>query len=72
MLVQQKADALIQANHYDPSSVRAICDEVNTSWHQLMTHAEDRHKLTTASLNFYKTAEQVMKILFEFYFVHFF
>ncbi|KFM67263.1 Triple functional domain protein, partial [Stegodyphus mimosarum] len=63
VLVQQRAESLIQANHYDPSSVRAICDDVNSSWHQLMTHAEDRHKLTTASLNFYKTAEQVCSVL---------
>ncbi|XP_042899532.1 kalirin isoform X2 [Parasteatoda tepidariorum] len=63
VMVQQRAESLIQASHYDPSSVRAICDEVNSSWHQLMTHAEDRHKLTTASLNFYKTAEQVCSVL---------
>ncbi|GFV45273.1 triple functional domain protein [Trichonephila clavipes] len=63
VMVQQRAESLIQANHYDPASVRAICDEVNSSWHQLMTHAEDRHKLCTASLNFYKTATQVCSVL---------
>ncbi|GIY93513.1 triple functional domain protein [Caerostris extrusa] len=63
VMVQQRAETLVQANHYDPSSVRAICDEVNSSWHQLMTHAEDRHKLCTASLNFYKTATQVCSVL---------
>lgn len=28
-----------------------------------MTRAEERHKLVTASLNFYKTAEQVCSVL---------
>ncbi len=28
-------------------------------WQNLVTRAEERHKLVTASLNFYKTAEQV-------------
>lgn len=57
--VQQKAESLIQSNHYDPDRIRAISEEVNSRWHQLMSHAEDRHKLVMASLNFYKTAEQV-------------
>ncbi|KAG8197116.1 hypothetical protein JTE90_004375 [Oedothorax gibbosus] len=63
VMVQQRAESLIQANHYDPANVRAICDEVNSSWHQLMTHAEDRHKLSTASFNFYKTVTQVCTVL---------
>ncbi|XP_055949371.1 triple functional domain protein-like isoform X1 [Argiope bruennichi] len=63
VMVQQRAEALIQANHFDPASVRAICDEVNANWHQLMTHAEDRHKLCMASMNFYKTATQVCSVL---------
>jgi len=29
----------------------------------LVTRAEERHKLVTASLNFYKTAEQVCSVL---------
>jgi len=33
--------------------------EVTKRWQQLVTCAEERHKLVTASLNFYKTAEQV-------------
>lgn len=32
-------------------------------WQQLVTLAEERHKLVTASLNFYKTAEQVCSVL---------
>jgi hypothetical protein len=31
-------------------------------WQNLVTRAEERHKLVTASLNFFKTAEQVTKL----------
>ncbi|XP_024083955.1 triple functional domain protein isoform X2 [Cimex lectularius] len=61
--VKHRADALITANHYDPASVRQISEEVTKRWQQLVTCAEERHKLVTASLNFYKTAEQVCSVL---------
>jgi hypothetical protein len=57
--VKHRAEALISANHYDPQSVREIAEEVTKRWQQLVTCAEERHKLVTASINFYKTAEQV-------------
>ncbi|XP_060534993.1 triple functional domain protein isoform X2 [Cylas formicarius] len=61
--VKYRADALINANHYDPQSIRDISEEVTKRWQQLVTCAEERHKLVTASLNFYKTAEQVCSVL---------
>ncbi|XP_071053767.1 triple functional domain protein isoform X4 [Onthophagus taurus] len=61
--VKYRADALINANHYDPQSIREISEEVTKRWQQLVTCAEERHKLVTASLNFYKTAEQVCSVL---------
>lgn len=57
--VKCRADALVNANHYDPQSIRDISEEVTKHWQQLVTCAEERHKLVTASMNFYKTAEQV-------------
>lgn len=57
--VKYRADALVNANHYDPQSIRDISEEVTKQWQQLVTCAEERHKLVTASMNFYKTAEQV-------------
>lgn len=54
---------MINANHYDPQSIREISEEVTKRWQQLVTCAEERHKLVTASLNFYKTAEQVCSVL---------
>ena len=59
MHVRQRAETLLTNNHYDPESVREIADGVTSRWQQLVTRAEERHKLVTASLNFYKTAEQV-------------
>ncbi|XP_031337213.1 kalirin-like [Photinus pyralis] len=61
--VKYRADALINGNHYDPQSIREISEEVTKRWQQLVTCAEERHKLVTASLNFYKTAEQVCSVL---------
>lgn len=61
--VRYRADALINANHYDPQAIREISEEVTKRWQQLVTCAEERHKLVTASLNFYKTAEQVCSVL---------
>lgn len=61
--VKYRADALINANHYDPQSIRDIAEEVTKKWQQLVTCAEERHKLVTASMNFYKTAEQVCSVL---------
>lgn len=42
---------------------RAVSEEVSDRWQRLVTCAEERHKLVTASLNFYKTAEQVCSVL---------
>ncbi|XP_049828356.1 kalirin isoform X4 [Schistocerca gregaria] len=61
--VKHRAEALISANHYDPQSIREIAEEVTKRWQQLVTCAEERHKLVTASINFYKTAEQVCSVL---------
>ncbi|XP_068142683.1 LOW QUALITY PROTEIN: triple functional domain protein [Drosophila tropicalis] len=61
--VKYRADALINANHYDPQSIRDISDDVTKKWQQLVTYAEERHKLVTASMNFFKTAEQVCSVL---------
>ncbi|XP_034481453.1 triple functional domain protein isoform X1 [Drosophila innubila] len=61
--VKYRADGLINANHYDPKSIREISDDVTKKWQQLVTYAEERHKLVTASINFYKTAEQVCSVL---------
>lgn len=61
--VKYRADALINANHYDPQSILNIAEEVTKKWQQLVTCAEERHKLVTASMNFYKTVEQVCTVL---------
>lgn len=61
--VKYRADALINASHYDPQSIRDISDEVTKKWQQLVGCAEERHKLVTASMNFYKTAETVCNVL---------
>lgn len=59
--VRQRAETLFQSNHFNPGRVKEIADGVTTRWQGLVTRAEERHKLVTASLNFYKTAEQVSR-----------
>ena len=40
-----------------------VINGVTHKWQNLVQCAEERHKLVTASLNFYKTAEQVSRII---------
>lgn len=68
--VKYRADALISAKHYDPESILNVADDVTKKWQQLVTCAEERHKLVTASMNFYKTVEQVSRI--EYFFLYFY
>ena len=89
MHVRQRAEQLLQTNHFDPAGVKEVADSVTNRWQNLVTRysvitpheveallrkrnlfllsifhrAEERHKLVTASLNFYKTAEQVCSVL---------
>ncbi|KPM11748.1 Divergent CRAL/TRIO, RhoGEF and Spectrin repeat containing protein [Sarcoptes scabiei] len=61
--LQQKADFLIQSNSYNSNSIQQISLELSKKWQNLMTHAEDRHKLVLASINFFKTIEQVCSVV---------
>ncbi|RXN05977.1 triple functional domain isoform X5 [Labeo rohita] len=61
--VQQKAEALLQANHYDMDMIRDCAEKVASHWQQLMLKMEDRLKLVNASVAFYKTSEQVCSVL---------
>lgn len=57
--MQQKAEALLQAGHYDADAIRECAEKVALHWQQLMLKMEDRLKLVNASVAFYKTSEQV-------------
>uniref|UniRef100_A0A8B9K8J3 non-specific serine/threonine protein kinase n=1 Tax=Astyanax mexicanus TaxID=7994 RepID=A0A8B9K8J3_ASTMX len=61
--VQQKAETLLQANHYDMDMIRDCAENVASHWQQLMLKMEDRLKLVNASVAFYKTSEQVCSVL---------
>uniref|UniRef100_A0A5F9DRB4 non-specific serine/threonine protein kinase n=1 Tax=Oryctolagus cuniculus TaxID=9986 RepID=A0A5F9DRB4_RABIT len=61
--VQQKAEAMLQANHYDMDLIRDCAEKVASHWQQLMLKMEDRLKLVNASVAFYKTSEQVCSVL---------
>ncbi|XP_074654482.1 kalirin-like isoform X2 [Tubulanus polymorphus] len=59
----KKAEMMLQSNHYNSQLVRTIAESLSEKWQQLMYHAEERHKLVMASMNWYKTAEQVCSVL---------
>uniref|UniRef100_A0A672UMG7 non-specific serine/threonine protein kinase n=1 Tax=Strigops habroptila TaxID=2489341 RepID=A0A672UMG7_STRHB len=61
--VQQKAEVLLQAGHYDADAIRECAEKVALHWQQLMLKMEDRLKLVNASVAFYKTSEQVCSVL---------
>ncbi|XP_060118775.1 kalirin isoform X1 [Heteronotia binoei] len=61
--VQQKAEVLLQAGHYDADAIRECAEKVAMHWQQLMLKMEDRLKLVNASVAFYKTSEQVCSVL---------
>ncbi|XP_066520975.1 kalirin RhoGEF kinase b isoform X3 [Hoplias malabaricus] len=61
--LQQRAEMLLQAGHYDPDAVRACAETVALHWQTLMLKMEDRLKLVNASVAFYKTSEQVCNVL---------
>ncbi|XP_078538174.1 kalirin isoform X6 [Lissotriton helveticus] len=61
--VQQKAEVLLQAGHYDGEAIRDCAEKVALHWQQLMLKMEDRLKLVNASVAFYKTSEQVCSVL---------
>uniref|UniRef100_A0A3Q2DUF3 Kalirin RhoGEF kinase a n=1 Tax=Cyprinodon variegatus TaxID=28743 RepID=A0A3Q2DUF3_CYPVA len=61
--VQQKAEMMLQAGHYDPEAIRGCAEKVAIHWQQLMLKMEDRLKLVNASVAFYKTSEQVCSVL---------
>ncbi|XP_060724800.1 kalirin RhoGEF kinase b isoform X2 [Tachysurus vachellii] len=61
--LQQRAEMMLQAGHYDPDAVRACAETVALHWQTLMLKMEDRLKLVNASVAFYKTSEQVCNVL---------
>uniref|UniRef100_A0A4W3I7M0 non-specific serine/threonine protein kinase n=1 Tax=Callorhinchus milii TaxID=7868 RepID=A0A4W3I7M0_CALMI len=61
--VQQKAETMLQAGHYDCDAIRECAEKVALHWQQLMLKMEDRLKLVNASVAFYKTSEQVCSVL---------
>lgn len=42
--VKYRADALINANHYDPDSILDVANDVTKKWQQLVSCAEERRK----------------------------
>lgn len=55
----QKAEKMLRDGHYNTELVRSIAENITAKWQQLMFRAEERMKLVMASLNWFKTAEQV-------------
>jgi len=54
---------LIGGSHFDTVAVKKISEDVSFRWRELISAAEERHKLFSTALAFYKTAEQVSSVL---------
>ncbi|XP_045553977.1 LOW QUALITY PROTEIN: kalirin [Salmo salar] len=63
LALQQRAELLVRAGHYDPEAVRACAQTVALHWQTLMLRMEDRLKLVNASAAFYRTSQQVCGVL---------
>ncbi|XP_074604376.1 triple functional domain protein-like isoform X2 [Brevipalpus obovatus] len=61
--LQQRAETRIQSGHVNPDRANLIMADVSKMWRTLMAQAEARNKLVQASLNFYRTTEQVLSVL---------
>ena len=61
--LQSRAEIMLNTRHFNSEAIRSIAIKVSQCWQDLMTHAEDRHKLMKESLNFYKTVVQVCSVL---------
>ncbi|XP_033101861.1 kalirin-like [Anneissia japonica] len=61
--LQNRAELLIDGEHYDSEAIFYLAKEVENHWHQLIMMAEDRQKLFTFACNFYKTSERVFSVL---------
>ncbi|XP_030210124.1 kalirin isoform X1 [Gadus morhua] len=63
LALQQRAELLVRAGHYDPEAVRSCAQTVALHWQSLMLRIEDRLKLVNASAAFYRTSQQVCGVL---------
>ncbi|XP_062303477.1 LOW QUALITY PROTEIN: kalirin RhoGEF kinase b [Osmerus eperlanus] len=63
LALQQRAELLVRAGHYDSEAVRACAQTVALHWQTLMLRMEDRLKLVMASAAFYRTSQQVCGVL---------
>ncbi|XP_028324438.1 kalirin RhoGEF kinase b isoform X2 [Gouania willdenowi] len=63
LALQQRAELLVRAGHYDPDAVRSCAQTVALHWQTLMLRIEDRLKLVNASAAFYRTSQQVCGVL---------
>ncbi|VDO95895.1 unnamed protein product [Soboliphyme baturini] len=60
---QQQAEVMLSKEQCDGDSVRALVEEVNGKWRRLIALTEERHKLLTAAVTYYKTLDQVLPVL---------
>jgi hypothetical protein len=66
MDVRETCDKIQRDGHPDPIAVEGVAAAVDTKWKQLMTKAEERRAVVFSSYNFYRSAEQVGKLLEKF------
>ncbi|KRX93396.1 Triple functional domain protein [Trichinella pseudospiralis] len=63
LALQQKAEAMLSKDHCEENMVRNILEEVIVRWRPLIALTEERHKLLTSAVTYYKTLDQVLPVL---------
>lgn len=62
MGVQAKAEELISNDHVEGGRARKLAEEVFHRWQSLVTLTQERHKLLTSAVGYYKILEQITPV----------
>ncbi len=67
--LQERAEAMLASNHYDPVSVRSVAEDVLGKWRRLVGLTEERNKLLTAAVTYYKILDHVILTFENLYYI---
>ncbi|KHJ44324.1 RhoGEF domain protein [Trichuris suis] len=63
LALKQKAEAMLSKDHCEVNVVRKMVDDVIGRWRRLIALTDERHKLLTSAVTYYKTLDQMLPVL---------
>uniref|UniRef100_A0A914WMP7 DH domain-containing protein n=1 Tax=Plectus sambesii TaxID=2011161 RepID=A0A914WMP7_9BILA len=63
VVFQEKAELMIACEHYESHRIRSMAEDVLAKWRRLVGQTEERNKLLTAAVTYYKSYDQVVLVL---------